>query len=678
MLSLLRCAVLQVTCCMLIPTALCAEKSRTTQAPQIGSWGFDLTGMDRSVNPGDDFYSFANGEWMRRTGVPSDRTVVGSFPDLRFLANLRVRQLLDSSRLAGRSSSTQKAALFYRTFLDENRINKLGRRPLEPQIRRIAAIKTKTELAASMGRSFGGFGSSIFQLDLAYDRRKPKSYAVYLGQGGLGLPDRDYYLEPQFVVTKDAYRTYIARMLRLVDWPQPDQAASQILVFESEIANASWSHADQRDPGTTYNPAASADLERLDPGFSWGTFLRAANLTQVPQIIVTTNTSVHRLAGIFDATPLSTLKAWQAFHTADTAAPYLSGTFVQAHFDFHMHAVAGQVELAPRWVRAVNLVNEAMGSGVGELYASQFLTANTRRQMDEIVRGLRAALKQRLETVPWMSESTRSEALRKLANLKVQIGTPARWIDYSGLHLSDRDLFGNVKREKAFDWNRRVSQLQGPWNECDWRFWPQYPTAYTEDNTLIFTAAMLQPPFFDPVADPAVNYGAVGSVIGHELTHSFDDQGRKEDADSRLRDWWTTGDAAQFQKRADELVVQYSAMEPIPGMHIRGAVTLGENIADLGGVAIAFEAYEQTVSTRPALLLDGFTGEQRFFLGWAQVWREKWKEDALRKLIATDVHSPGTARVNGVMRNLDFWYTSFAVKPQQYLFLAPNLRAAIW
>jgi len=663
---------------MLTPAALCAEKFPTRQAPQIGPWGFDLTGMDRSVNPGDDFYSFANGEWLRRTGVPSDRTVVGSFPDLRFQSNIRVRQLLDSPRVAGVSSATQKAVLLYRTFLDENRIDKLGRAPIEPQIRRIAAIKTKMEMAASMGRSFGGFGASIFQLDLAYDRRKPKRYAVYLGQGGLGLPDRDYYVEPQFAATKDAYRAYIARMLRLIDWPQPDLAASQILVFESEIANASWSHADQRDPNTTYNPAGSADLERLDPGFSWGTFLHAANLTQAPQIIVTTNTSVHRLAGIFDATPLSTLKAWQAFHAADTAAPYLSGTFVQAHFDFHMHAVAGQVELAPRWVRAVSLVNEAMGSAVGELYASQSLTANTRRQMDEIVLGLRAALKQRLETLPWMSESTRSEALRKLANLQVQIGAPARWIDYSGLHLSDGDLFGNVKREKVFDWNRRVLQLQGPWNECDWRFWPQYPTAYTENNNLIFTAAMLQPPFFDPAADSAVNYGAVGSVIGHELTHSFDDQGRKEDADSRLRDWWTTGDAAQFQKRADELVVQYSAMEPIPGTHIRGAVTLGENIADLGGVAIAFEAYEQTTSTKPALLLDGFTGEQRFFLGWAQVWREKWKEDALRKLIVTDVHSPGTARVNGVMRNLDSWYTSFAVKPQQYLFLAPNQRSAIW
>ena len=678
MLLLLRRAVLRSICCILISTALYAEKSRATQAPEIGPWGFDLTGMDRTINPGDDFYSFANGEWLRRTEVPSDRTVVGSFPDLRLQANLRVRKLLESPRLAGTSNSTQKAALLYRTFLDENRLDRLGRAPLEPQIRRIAAIKTKTEMAASMGRSFGGFGASIFQLDLAYDRTKPKGYAVYLGQGGLGLPDRDYYVEPQFAATKDAYRTYIARMLRLIDWPQPDRSASQILVFESEIANASWSHADQRDPDTTYHPAASADLERLNPGFSWGTFLRAANLTQVPQIIVTTDTSVHRLASIFDSTPLSTLKAWQAFHAADTAAPYLSGTFGQAHFDFHMHAVTGQVEPAPRWVRAVTLVNEAMGSAVGELYSTQFLAANTRQQMDEIVLGLRAALKQRLETLPWMSESTRSEALRKLANLQVQIGAPARWIDYSGLHLSDGDLFGNVEREKVFDWNRRVSQLQGPWNECDWRFWPQYPTAYTEDNNLIFTAAMLQPPFFDPAADPAVNYGAVGSVIGHELTHSFDDQGRKEDADSRLRNWWTTEDAAQFQKRADELVVQYSAMQPIPGRQIRGAVTLGENIADLGGVAIAFEAYEQKVSTKPVPLLDGFTGEQRFFLGWAQVWREKWKEDALRKLIATDVHSPGTARVNGVMRNLDSWYTSFAVKPQQYLFLAPSQRAAIW
>jgi len=663
---------------MLIATILCAEKSPVTQAPQIGPWGFDMSGMDRSINPGDDFYSFANGEWLRDTEVPSDRTVVGSFPDLRFQAILRVRQLLESQRLTGTPNSIEKAALLYRTFLDESRIDKLGRKPFEPQLRRIAAIKTKTEVAASMGRSFGGFGSSIFQLDLAYDRRKPKSYAVYLGQGGLGLPDRDYYLQPQFAVTKDSYKAYIARMLHLIDWPQADEAASQILVFESAIAEASWSQAEQRDLDTTYNPARSVDLEREDPGFPWRTFLRAADLNKVPQIIVTTTTSVQRLGGIFDATPICTLKAWQAFHAADSAAPFLSGTFVQAHFDFHMHVVTGQSELAPRWIRAVNLVNEVMGSAVGELYVSQSLTADSRRQMDEIVLGLRAALKQRLETLPWMSESTRSEALRKLTNLQVQIGAPSRWIDYSGLHFSEGDLFGNVEREKAFDWNRRVLQLRGPWNECDWRFWPQYPTAYTEDNNLIFTAAMMQPPFFDPAADPAVNYGAIGSVIGHELTHSFDDQGRKEDADSRLRNWWTKEDSAQFQKRADELVLQYSAMQPIPGIHIRGAVTLGENIADLGGVTTAFEAYEQTVSTKRAPLLDSFTGEQRFFLGWAQVWREKWKDDALRKLIVADVHSPGTARVNGVMPNLDPWYASFAVKPQQRLFLAPSQRTDIW
>jgi putative endopeptidase len=351
---------------------------------------------------------------------------------------------------------------------------------------------------------------------------------------------------------------------------------------------------------------------------------------------------------------------------------------VQTQFDFRSHTLGGQPVLSPRWVRAVGFVNEAMGSAVGELYVQKYFPSESERQMATLVSNLRAALKDRIEHLSWMSTSTKTEALHKLANLEVQIGRPKVLIDYRALTVSPRALYDDAKREKAFDWERRLHQLNGLWNKSDWRFWPQYPTAYTENNQLIFTAAMLQAPFFDPKTDPAVNYGAIGSVIGHELTHSFDDQGRETDADNRLRNWWTPEDAARFKERADLLSTQYSAMEPMPGLHLKGDVTLGENIADLGGATIALEAYRTSLHGKAAPLLDNFTGDQRFFLGWAQVWREKRRDKNLRQMIATDVHSPGTARVNGVVRNMDGWYEAFSVHAGQELFLNPEQRVHLW
>ena len=414
------------------------------------------------------------------------------------------------------------------------------------------------------------------------------------------------------------------------------------------------------------------------PAFAWRRFFAEAGLGNVQRVVMTINTSVPKLAKIFASTPLDTLKAWQAFHTIDAAAPYLPDAYVRAQILFRSQALGGQATLAPRWVRAVGFVNEAMGSAVGELYVKKYFPRENHEQISALVSNLRATLQDRLEHLPWMASSTKAEALHKLANLEVQIGQPEVWIDYRKLRAHPGDLYGNAKRERAFDWQRRVSQLHRLWNKSDWRFWPQFSTAYTENNQLIFTAAILQAPFFDPKADPAVNYGGLGAVIGYELTHSFDDQGRETDANKLLRNWWTTADAAQFKERADRLSMQYSTMEPLPGMHIKGDVTLGESIADLGGVTIAFETYHASLHGHLVPILDGFTGDQRFFLGWAQIWREKHRDDDLRRLITTDVHSPATARVNGVVRNMDSWYDSFNVHLNQALYLDPDQRVRIW
>jgi len=666
-------------CCS--PHSSAAQSGAAVHAPAQAAWGFDLTGMDRSVVPGDDFYSYANGDWNRRIQIPGDRVAVGALADLRgYNANLRVRDLLEQehAHTTGSGNSTHKAISLYRAFINAQTVQKLGDAPLRAELQRLSQINSKDELAASMGRSFGGFGSSLFNLDLSTDDKDSKHYAVHLGQGGLGLPSRDYYLEPQFAKTKQAYEAYVGELLHLAGMPDAVGQAHAIVEFETRIAEASWTHAEERDPVKTYYPEDVATLEKSIPDFPWRRFFAGADLGNVARVIVTTKTSVPRLAEIFAATPLDTLKAWQAFSMIDSAAPYLPDAYVQARFSFRLHTLGGQPTLAPRWMQAVAFVNEAMGSAVGELYVQKYYPAENQQQMAVLVANLRSALQDRLEHLPWMSVSTKAEALRKLANLEVQIGRPKVWIDYTKLEVSPDDLYGDAQREKAFDWQRRVSGLHGMWNKSDWRFWPQYATAYTENNQLIFTAGMLQAPFFNAKADPAINYGAIGAVIGHELTHSFDDQGRETDADNRLHDWWATEDAAQFKERADRLSAQYSAMEPLPGLHIKGDVTLGENIADLGGVTIALEAYHKSLHGETAPVLDGFTGDQRFFLGWAQVWREKRRDNSLRQMVTTDVHSPATARVNGVVRNIDDWYDSFSVQPSQELFLGSEKRVRIW
>jgi putative endopeptidase len=661
-----------------VPTVAATVTAAPT-TPRYGPWGFDLNGMDLSIRPGDDFYQYANGHWVRDAVIPPDQSAIALFRD-RDGSDVAVRGLLEDARAAkpGPATSAGKAIALYDAFMDEGQIDQRGAAPLVAELHQIRRTRTLSDIAAIMGGSFGGLGASIFNIDIAYDTSDPAHYAVYIGQGGLGLPDQDYYTDARFATQLAAYREYAASLLRLAEWPNAAEQAKNVVAFETQIARASWSHAQSREAINTNTLAKVDDLVAAMPQFDWKRFLYSAQLGGMSNVLLTTNTSLPKIADIFASTPLETLRAWQAFRTADAEAPYLARPFEDASFAFRQRVLEGQQVPMPRWRRGVALLNQDMGSAVGELYVARYLPPTSAARARSLVEDVRSALRSRIASLTWMDPATKAEALRKLANQEIQVGRPTRWVDYANLVVSRDDLFADIEADKAFQWKRRVRQLRGPWNKSDWRFWPQYPTAYSENNQMIITAAMLQAPFFDAAADPAINFGGIGAVIGHELTHQFDDQGRHEDSNGRLRDWWTAEDSAHFQAQASRLSAQYSDFEPLPGLHIKGAVTLGENIADIGGLSIALAAYRLSLGRAAPPVLDGFTGDQRVFLGWAQGWREKRRDDDLRQQVTSDVHSPAIARVNGAVRNIGDWYAAYDVAPGQGLYLAPDKRVLVW
>ncbi|MEJ0066313.1 MAG: M13 family metallopeptidase [Caulobacteraceae bacterium] len=649
--------------------------------PHYPPWGFDLAGRDTSVTPGNDFYAYANGTYVKNLRIPPDRSRFGNFDALQALSEDRLHTLLDKAAAdSDPTSESAKVGAFYRAFMDESRADALGARPLEPELAEIRAADTRAAIAAIMGKGSHSFFGSVFDVDIGVDAKDPQHYAVYLGQGGLGLPDRDYYLEPSFAAQKTAYQAYVAQMLRLADWPDADAQAAAIVDLETQIAKVSWTRTQERDPTKTYNPMTPEELAKAAPGFEWTAFLQAADLGSVKQVVVAENTALPQIAQIFAATPVRTLQAWEAFDVADSSAPYLSHDFVDARFQFRNKILSGQQQLRPRWKRAVGAVGGNMGEAVGKLYVAAYFPADSKAKMEALVGNIRAALKARIQHVAWMSDDTKARALQKLSMLTVKIGYPSKWRDYTALQITDADLFGDVERSAAFDWRRKVKRLDGPVDRTEWGLTPQTVNAYYSPtrNEIVFPAAILQPPFFDPAADMAVNYGAIGAVIGHEITHGFDDQGRHYDGTGALADWWTPEDNAKFVAQTKILGAQYSAFEPIAGAHIKGDQTMGENIADLGGLLLALDAYHASLNGKPAPVIGGLTGDQRLFLGFAQIWRSAIRPDALRQQLVSDPHSPEVARVNGTTHNVDAWYDAWNVKPGDALYLAPDQRVRIW
>ena len=665
--------------------AIAGEPSPTdlgsVAAPHFGTWGFDRTGQDLSVAPGANFFRYANGQWEAETQIPADQTSFGNFDKLELLSENRTRLIVEAAAAGQlRDPDATRITAVYRAFMDEARIQALDAQPLAADLAAIRAERTRRDVAAQMGAAQAGFQAALFGLYIDADRKTPTRYSVYLNTDGLGLPDRDYYLEPQFAEKKAAYEAYVAKMLGQIGWPGANTQARAVVAFETEIAQITWSAAEQRQVEKSYHPMGVTELAAFAPGFDFKAFLGGADLGGRDQVIVSSDTAFPKLAAIFDRTSIDTLKAWQAFHLSDNAAPYLSERFVSAAFAFHGKTLEGQPENRARWKRGIDLVDKAVGEAVGRLYVAQYFTPQAKSQMDALVGGLKDALHDRIEHVTWMEPATKAKALDKLSKFTVKIGYPGRWRDYSALTLTADDLYGDAERAASFDWMRQVRRLDDPVDKLEWGMTPQTVNAYynASNNEIVFPAAILQPPFFDPTADPAVNYGAIGVVIGHEMTHGFDDQGRKSDGDGVLIDWWTANDDIKFKDQAIRLGAQYSSFEPIPGAHIKGDLTMGENIADLGGLLVALDAYHASLHGQVAPVIDGVTGDQRFFLGFAQAFRSKIRDDALREELTRDEHAPDHYRAIGAVRNVDAWYSAFDIKPTAPNYVAPDQRVRIW
>ncbi len=658
--------------------------SRAELTPQrFGTWGFDTGGRRTSVKPGDDFEAYANGGYVDALVIPADKSTYGAFDLLGDLSQRQVRAILeDSARTAGEqpTATSQKVGAFYRAFMDEARIEQLGTTPLRNDLDAIRAETTKTQAVALMASSGRGYQASIIRASVGVDDKNPDRYIFQMEQGGLGLPDRDYYLEANFSEKLGLYRAYVRKMLELGGWEHPAESAAEIVDFETAIARVSWSRTEQRDPVKTYNPVTLASLEHSAPGFDWKTYFDAWGVSDAPGYLVGEPSALAGEAKLFAQAPLSTIQAWQAFHLIHNAATLLPKAFVDARFDFYGKTLSGQPEIEVRWKRGSDMVAGLMGEGVGEIYVARYFPPESKAKMTELIGNLKAAFRARIQNLDWMSPATKTEALKKLDAYRVMIGYPDRFKNYAPLVIKASDLYGDVARAKAFETTRKLQRIHQPVDKYEWAMSPQAVNAYNQPlfNEVVFPAAILQPPFFDPKADMAVNYGAIVGVIGHEMTHGFDDQGRHYDSTGRLRDWWTAEDAAKFEARAERLGKQYDTYEPVPGTHLQGKLTMGENIADQGGVSLALDAYHASLHGRPAPVIDGLTGDQRVFLGWAQAFREKNREDFARQMAVVDPHSPGRFRINGVLRNIDGWYAAFDVKPGDKLYLPPEQRAKVW
>jgi putative endopeptidase len=652
-----------------------------SKAPRMGAWGFDLAGRDTASTPGKSLFEYANGTYMQKLQIPADRSTFGAFNVLDELSKDRMRAVVDKAAANTAATGAEaKVGALYRSFMDEAKVEALGAKPLAGDLAKVRAAKTRADVAGLMGATASGFGQSFFNPQVYDDAKDPLKYAVYLSQGGLTLPDRDYYLDAKFEPQRKAYEAYVARMLTLGGWPNPDANAEAIVAMETEVAKVSWTRAERRDDDKTYNPVETAKLAAFAPGFDWNAFLAGAKLTAAKRVIVAENTAFPKIAAIYGKTDVETLKAWLAFTAIDQAAGYLSKDFDQAKFEFRTKTLSGTPTQTPRWKRGVNLVDNNLGEALGKLYVDAYFPPENKARMEALVGDIQTALAARIQKVDWMGPETKRKALEKLGKFTVKIGYPDKWRDYSALQIVDGDLYGNVSRASAFDWNFRVARLNRPVDRAEWEMTPATINAYysSTKNEIVFPAAILQPPFFDPEGDAAINYGGIGGVIGHEITHGFDDQGRKSDGDGRLSEWWTKDDEAKFTVQAERLGKQYSATEVLPGAKINGELTMGENIADLGGLLLALDAYHLSLKGQPAPVIDGLTGDQRVFLGWAQVWRGKYRDDFMKQVLVSDPHSPPVARVDLPVRNIDAFYEAFGVKPGDPMYVPPEQRVRIW
>jgi putative endopeptidase len=659
-----------------IATLCAAFMHAAAQAQQppmrFGSWGVDLAAMDRTAKPGDDFDQFVNGGWKHRTEIPADQ------PDTGVWFDVINRSLAQTRAIIEKAAPTSQLGGMYQSFMNEAAVEARDDKPLLADEKRVAALADKDALARYMGETNGAFGLTLVGAGVAPDPANPSMNTLFLAQSGIGLPDRDYYLNPTFKPQLDAYRAYVERTLRMIADPDPAPHADAVLAFETAVAKVSWPAADRRDIDKINNPMSVAELQAFAPGLNWDAYLSGSAIAKRDHAIVAEKTAIRDIAALYDRTPLATLKVWEAFHVADQASPYLSKRFVDSRFMFDK-TLSGVTELRPRWKRGARLIDTTLGELLGRAYVDAYFPPSSKAMMTELVANLKVAMAARIQRNDWMSPETKTAALDKLAKMDVMVGYPDKWRDYSTLKIDPADLYSNVERSNRFEWEYQLSDLGKPVDSKKWVMTPQTVNAYNGEleNKIVFPAGILQAPFFDPKADAAVNYGAIGAIIGHEISHGFDDQGRKIDATGAVRDWWTAADADRFKAQAKRFGMQYDSYEPVPGMHINGELTMGENIADFAGVLVAHDAYHASLKGAAAPAIDGFTGDQRFYLAFGQAWRTKQREDAQRNQMTSDPHSPDRFRILGPLRNDDGWYEAFRITSGKY-YLKPEDRTHIW
>jgi putative endopeptidase len=657
------------------------------QAQQKGSGralGIAVEHMDRTVRPQDDFFSFVSGNWVKTTAIPADQTIYGSFAILREETSDKVRALVQSAatdKTAPAGSVVRKVGDFYRAYMDEARIEQLGLKPLQGELARIAAVKTHADLPAAFANATTIGVRTPFSAGVQQDAKKSDVYIVGIGQSGLGMPDRDYYLrnDEKFASVRKSYTDYITRMLELAKQPDAAGAAQRIVALETKLAEKQWDRAKNRDRNATYNKFTQAELAKLS-SFPWTTYFTGIGLTNPGDVIVRQPDYLQALDAVIAETPVSTWKEYMTFALLNEFANVLPRAFVDANFDFGGKVISGAQEQRTRDKRATSAAEGAIGEAVGQLYVEKHFNPAAKARMDELVKNLLAAFKVGIDELEWMSPETKAQAQEKLAKFKVKIGYTEKWQDYTALDIRPDDALGNALRASKFRQQENVKRLGKPVERWRWGFLPQTVNASynSSNNEITFPAGILQPPFFNVDADDAVNYGAIGAVIGHEISHGFDDQGRKSDGDGNLRDWWTAEDAKKFEERTTKLGAQYESYSPIDNLKINGKLTMGENIGDLSGLAVAYRAYKISLQGKEAPVIDGFTGDQRFFMGWAQVWRIKAREAALRNQLLTDSHSPGQYRAFVPLTNFDPFYAAWNVKPGDKLYREPADRVKIW
>ena len=644
--------------------------------PTYGTFGFDTAGMDASVLPGDNFYKYANGTWASTTAIPADKSNYGMFTVLDDLSKTRTRTIIEEST----KDPSSKIGNAYNAFLDTTAIDAKGLAPFKPWLDQVHGLSSRAGLASLYAKADRMGIGTPFAFYIGQDDKNPDRYVTGLGQAGIGMADRDYYLstDAKIAEVRAKYLTHLTNVLTLAGEANPAARAKAILDFETSIAKVHWTQIESRDATKTYNLMSFAKLAAASPGYDLGTMLRGLGIT-APEVNVAQPSAITGIARLVGKAPLGVLKDQLLVRSLDGYAAYLPSQFDKESFAFYGTALSGTPEQEARWKRGVSFTVGALSDDISKIYVERYYPAETKAAADQLVKNVVQAMGRRIDGLAWMKPETKVRARAKLANFVTKIGYPSQWHDYSTLDIRAGDALGNAIRAAEWGHVDSTSKLGGPIRRWEWGMTPMTINAYANFGMreIVFPAAILQPPFFDPNADPAINYGGIGAVIGHEISHHFDDQGAKYDEYGRLADWWTPEDVKAFEATGKALIAQYDGYEIFPGARVKGAFTLGENIGDLAGLTAAYDAYKHSLGGADAPILDGTTGDQRFYLGWAQVWRRNYREANLRQRLITDPHSPSEQR-GSVVRNLDPWYSAFDVKPGQNLYLTPEQRVRMW